>query len=179
MDITDLKFDIIREWIRVEHELNNISWDELFNTPKNYTVKEFLKFQQNIGHWPEISVENWKKLVESERKANEEFLNVIETNQQALITGVDENNDLMIPINPRSSWILYKKKLISKGYKEISLKLMEYTTGRILKRMDGNTSDKKPIKGLVIGNVQSGKTGNMGALMSMAADNGFNFFIIL
>ena len=31
----------------------------------------------------------------------------------------------------------------------------------------------------MVGNVQSGKTANMGALISMAADNGWNMFIIL
>ena len=37
----------------------------------------------------------------------------------------------------------------------------------------------KPVKGLVIGNVQSGKTANMAALMAMAADWGWNMFIVL
>lgn len=32
---------------------------------------------------------------------------------------------------------------------------------------------------MVVGNVQSGKTANMIALMAMAADNGWNMFIIL
>ncbi|MEJ7385979.1 hypothetical protein WL512_11625, partial [Staphylococcus epidermidis] len=31
----------------------------------------------------------------------------------------------------------------------------------------------------VVGNVQSGKTANMAGLMAQAADNGFNYFIIL
>ena len=35
------------------------------------------------------------------------------------------------------------------------------------------------MKGLVVGNVQSGKTANMEALMAMAADCGWNMFIIL
>ncbi|MEJ1329509.1 hypothetical protein QY895_00075 [Latilactobacillus sakei] len=36
----------------------------------------------------------------------------------------------------------------------------------------------RAVKGLVVGNVQSGKTANMAGLISMAADLGFNYFII-
>ena len=179
MDITSLEFDEVREWIRVEHDISHASWDDLFNKPKQYTVEEFLAYQINMNHWPNMSKTDWQNLVESERVANEEFLNILDTSQQALIAEANENNALQIPTNPKSSWVLYRKKLLSKGYKEKTLKIMQYTTERILKRLDGDTSTKDPVKGLVIGNVQSGKTGNMGALMSMAADNGFNFFIIL
>ena len=42
-----------------------------------------------------------------------------------------------------------------------------------------DTTESGPIKGLVVGNVQSGKTANMVGLMSLATDNGFNYFIVL
>src|SRR5690554_7389767 len=56
---------------------------------------------------------------------------------------------------------------------------MERTTTRILNRLKEKTEPEKPNKGLIIGNVQSGKTANIVALMTMAADWGWNFFIIL
>ena len=56
---------------------------------------------------------------------------------------------------------------------------MERTTLKLLKRLSGDTTQIKPVKGLVIGNVQSGKTANMAALMAMAADWGWNMFIVL
>ena len=49
----------------------------------------------------------------------------------------------------------------------------------ILDLLQDDTPRDRPCKGAVIGNVQSGKTANMEALISMAADNGWNVFIIL
>ena len=66
MDITGLEFDEVREWINVEHDSNNASWDDLFIKPKNFSVEEFLEFQVNMNHWPKMSVEDWKNLVESD-----------------------------------------------------------------------------------------------------------------
>ena len=56
---------------------------------------------------------------------------------------------------------------------------MERATLKILKRLSNDTTEIRPVKGLVIGNVQSGKTANMAALMAMAADWGWNMFIVL
>ena len=76
--------------------------------------------------------------------------------------------------NPHGSYIV--KKLIKGGFKEEIVDEMERTTLKILKRLSSDTTEMKPVKGLVIGNVQSGKTANMAALMAMAADWGWNMF---
>ena len=123
MDITSLEFDKVRDWIRDEHDIKHTSWDDLFNKPAGYSVEEFLAFQVNMGHWPEMTIQDWKDVVESERAANEEFLNILDTSQQALIAENNENNALKIPTNPKSSWVLYRKKLLNKGYKEKTLKI--------------------------------------------------------
>src|SRR5699024_4621416 len=49
----------------------------------------------------------------------------------------------------------------------------------ILQMLSQDTESDSPVKGLVLGNVQSGKTANMAGLIAMAADYGFNCFIIL
>lgn len=69
--------------------------------------------------------------------------------------------------------------MIKGGFKEEIVDEMERTTLKILKRLSSDTTEMKPVKGLVIGNVQSGKTANMAALMAMAADWGWNMFIVL
>jgi len=56
---------------------------------------------------------------------------------------------------------------------------LEKATIGILRRLSDDTRQTGPIKGLVVGHVQSGKTANMEALMSMAADHGWNMFIVL
>jgi hypothetical protein len=45
--------------------------------------------------------------------------------------------------------------------------------------MRRRTAPRKPVKGLVVGHVQSGKTANMAGLVSMAADYRWNLFIVL
>ena len=76
---------------------------------------------------------------------------------------------------------LYEKKVGSKSpihrYHVLEPDLPSTTI--ILKRLSSDTTEMKPVKGLVIGNVQSGKTANMAALMAMAADWGWNMFIVL
>ena len=49
----------------------------------------------------------------------------------------------------------------------------------ILQHLSTDTTETGPVKGLVLGNVQSGKTANMAGLMAMAADNGWNYVIVL
>ena len=49
----------------------------------------------------------------------------------------------------------------------------------IIELLKDTTERNAPCKGAIIGNVQSGKTANMEALISMASDNGWNIFIIL
>src|SRR5699024_6311022 len=88
-------------------------------------------------------------------------------------------NDAIIPRDSQSSWINYKNKLIEKGWHLDAVNSIEEDSYEILKHLSPDTYEKDPVKGLVMGNVQSGKTANMAGLMAMAADHGFNFFIIL
>ncbi|WP_051348371.1 Z1 domain-containing protein [Peribacillus kribbensis] len=88
-----------------------------------------------------------------------------------------QDNNLTIPGGEASSWQLYKNKLIRQGWTEESVKDTENTTISILKKLRVETD--KPVKGLTIGHVQSGKTASMAALMAMAADWEFNLFIVL
>ena len=46
-------------------------------------------------------------------------------------------------------------------------------------KLQTNNKAKNSCKGLVVGDIQSGKTANMTALIAQAADNGFHVFIIL
>lgn len=88
-------------------------------------------------------------------------------------------NNATISDDSYSAWQSYKKKLITQNWSEESILSIEKSSYDILQRLSMNTIDDGPVKGLVVGNVQSGKTANMAGLMAMAADNGFNYFIIL
>lgn len=72
--------------------------------------------------------------------------------------------------------MLYRAKLIERGYANVDS--IEAECHNILRYLNSDTGDN-PVKGLVVGNVQSGKTANMAGLISMAADHGWNLFIVL
>lgn len=174
-------YDDQRFWIRNAREEQKKSWDEILMGLRSDDngLNEFLRIQEAINFWTKMSCEEWKQLVLLEKQAEEETKEVDFLNGQALIYNSGEENDTRISRDPKSAWQLYKNKLLSNGFKNETVEQMEKTTHRILKKLSSDTTQIKPVKGLVIGNVQSGKTANMAALMAMAADCGWNMFIIL
>jgi len=179
-DLTSLIYDKPRDWIKASRD-RNISWDViLLGRKKDYNgLQEFLEDQVDMNFWPEMSISDWKNLVESEKKAEENTKSIELLDGIAHIHDEGQDNAITIPKGEASSWQLYRKKLLDDGFKEITVKEIESTTLKILKRLNDNTTEADPVKGLVIGNVQSGKTANMAALMAMAADWGWNMFIVL
>ena len=97
-----------------------------------------------------------------------------------MILSDGEENDVHLPNSEGSAWVHYKNKLLNeKGFKQHVVDQIEETNIEILRKLSSDTKHIKPIKGMVVGNVQSGKTANMAALMALAADWGWNLFIVL
>ncbi|MFL0504202.1 Z1 domain-containing protein [Ureibacillus sp. 179-F W5.1 NHS] len=119
----------------------------------------------------DLTEDKWDALINSLKK-REEKKNVIKLGKNVI-------NDAQIPRDSNSAWQLYKSKLIEQNWSENSIRNIEKSSFEILQNLSMDTEKDGPIKGLVVGNVQSGKTANMAGLMAMAADNGFNYFIIL
>lgn len=179
-DLSMITYDPPRKWITTSRE-RGLSWDEIaFARQGNFSgLLSFLETQSEINFWPEMSISDWQQLVQSQRDA-EERVKVIELlDGIAHIHDSRQDNAITIPEDTMSSWQLYKKKLLSDGFKPETVEEIERTTLKILKRLNVDTTSTGPVKGLVIGNVQSGKTANMAALMAMAADWGWNMFIVL
>lgn len=174
-------YDPHRQWIRKAHMDAKKTWDEIFMgcAADEEGLKTFLNNQVMMNFWEEITCEDWKELVQREKDAEEETRQMDFLSGQALIFNLGEENDTKISTDQNSAWQLYRKKLLSDGFKKGTVEQMERTTYRILKKLSIDTTQIDPVKGLVIGNVQSGKTANMAALMAMAADCGWNMFIIL
>ena len=180
MDLSLPVYDKQRTWIREERE-NGRSWSDirLGNRSSESDLKVFLQMQCEFNRWAELSVEEWYKLVELQEKAEKEAKTVELLAGIAQIHDSGQDNAATVPADPNSSWQLYKKKLLNDGFKKETVDEIEKTTLKILKRLNSNTMNSEPVKGLVIGNVQSGKTASMAALMAMAADWGWNMFVIL
>lgn len=101
--------------------------------------------------------------------------------QDQKVIGIDNNglnNFFTIPSGAESSWEQYKNEL-SKSLGRNSIIDIEKSCQWIMNHLKDDTTSYGPVKGLVTGSVQSGKTANMAGLVSMAADCNWNFFIIL
>lgn len=78
-------------------------------------------------------------------------------------------------------WSRYEKHLLQdKGLPEKSVKSIHRTTDQILSLLeDPNRPDTWDRRGLVVGSVQSGKTGNYTGLICKAADAGYKVIVVL
>ena len=173
-------YDKPRKWI-TDSRAQGISWEEIdYGRKGDYAgLQRFLDIQADINFWPEMSISDWAQLVESQKNAEQRIKTIELLDGVAHIHDERQDNAITIPEDDASSWQLYKKKLLDNGFKPDTVDEIERTTLKILKRLNGDTIESDPVKGLVIGNVQSGKTANMAALMAMAADWGWNMFIVL
>lgn len=172
-------YDKYRDWIKIARE-KGIEWDKITYAMKSNLneLKEFLE-DQKLKNWWDIDCDDWMQIATLEKEAEEQTKAIQYLDGHAMIHEEGQDNDVSIPKGEKSAWQLYKKKLMSQGFKTSVIDEMEKTTIKILRRLSSDTISKSPIKGLVIGNVQSGKTANMAALMAMAADWGWNMFIVL
>ena len=177
-DLTSLKYDAARIWITRRYK-NGKSWDEIASQPTSATLEVFLATREEDDGWPKMDPETWRELVKQQEEAEEAILELDAHSGQALVIDGTSNNLVEIPEGPNSCWQLYKKRLLAKGFAESTVGEIERATLKLLRRLSSDTRELDPIKGLVIGNVQSGKTANMAALMAMAADWGWNMFIVL
>ncbi|WP_051826992.1 Z1 domain-containing protein [Metabacillus indicus] len=174
-------FDKCREWIVNARKKDN-SWELIRMALKKDEVglQKFLESQKENNFWPDaLNVENWLKLVDSEKNAEERSLEVSIKDRKAFLIDDNQDSEVTVPTDSRSSWQLYRKHLIDTGFHSDSVNEIESATIGVLRRLNIDSANAEPVKGLVIGHVQSGKTANMAALMAMAADWGWNFFVVL
>ena len=170
-------YDDCRRWIQRRRE-RGAAWDHLQLACKDTEEQliSFLKSRQEEDDWPTFSVAEWKELVSELEEYEDKQKNLDFQGNDGALFDVKQDNGLTVPENEKSSWQLYKKSL---GWNPESIQDLEKATIGILRRLSNDTREIGPIKGLVIGHVQSGKTANMEALMAMAADHGWNMFIVL
>lgn len=163
-------YDTIYTFLKGKQEINLTDIDE--------AVENFKKFLL----YPELTERNWdsiSKMLKSQLEITFE-------------KGVEISKDDRFHDN---KWWTEKIKISDKNkshyfefYKGVSklpflvLDTIDYDTDRIMNHL-GNPCDETQKSfsryGMVIGNVQSGKTGNYSALISKAADAGYKFIIVI
>ena len=177
-DLNSPRFDLPRQWMKRRRD-KGVDWDVIATNPAGMPLPEFLESQVMINDWPEMDVSTWKALVMQLEEWEHRVLDLDIRRGQALVVDEASNNNVTLPTEESSCWQLYKKRLASNGFTEDAIGEIERATLKILRRLSVDTRTIDPVKGMVIGNVQSGKTANMAALMAMAADWGWNMFIVL
>lgn len=186
MNLNTPKFDEPREFAEKQKNKGK-TWDEIRNfKTKNFESNlEWLQDKVEEG-WPEELIESpdtWSRLIELMEEAERESVNqkiIEQKGAESATLGNDIDPDFTIPSSPSSAWQKYKSKLLGSGFPKLTANQIEQECFKTLQFLKiGNVQEQKDIKGLVIGHVQSGKTANMAGLMAMAADWGFNTFIVL
>jgi len=128
--------------------------------------------------WPEdLDKETWNEYVNYYYDLHP----AIKLGDEEGVVGIDKEgfyNDFNIPSGVASTWERYKNSL-AETIGGRSIGKIEKSCHWILNHLKEETRTYGPVKGLVTGSVQSGKTANMAGLISMAADCNWNFFIIL
>lgn len=182
-------FDTPRGFAKRLRKDQKKSWKDI----RNYylspfqSLKEWLDYKVDEENWPRELTEDislWGKIIDWLEKTEQKALEQQEIHLRgkgSATLGIHENPDFKIPNDEYSCWQKYRETLRKKGLTEPTVDSIEeecFKTFKYLRLGDGE-NDVNPVMGLVIGHVQSGKTANMGGLMAMCADWGFNMFIVL
>jgi hypothetical protein len=176
MDYTNRIHDITISRIEV-WRAENKSWDEIENlsfVAGNFDFDNTMNLLNSVSLFKRhYSKDEWELLIKHLKEIEQPVVNEITKLAEGTI------NDAQLSQSERSAWQLYRKKLHIKKWDTDSINNIEKSAFNILQMMSTDTIETNPVKGLVLGNVQSGKTANMAGLIAMAADYGFNYFIVL
>lgn len=184
--MVDPKFDCYAHMIKVQRD-KNIPWERIDflaapnEPPTDATLESHISIFVDFQGLPAITCAEWHSLV-ADRKAAEE--SGASTDDGGLFVDFEPNNEQLLSertVSPQSCWQQYRAKLREeKHFTRDAVDRLEDECRWIVNRIRLNTKDMPTsIKGLVVGNVQSGKTANMAGVIAMAADIGFNFFVVL
>ena len=177
-NIPDSDIEDIDRWIG--EKLNEqYSWTEIENVcVSEEKAEDALEELREDRVWTdELDFDTWKRYIAYYKKIHP----AIRLSQTQPIVGIDNNglnNTFKVPTGVASTWAEYKKSLFS-IMGQASVIDIEKSCQWVMNHLKDDTVSYGPVKGLVTGSVQSGKTANMCGLISMAADCNWNFFIIL
>lgn len=149
---------------------------KLLGTSNEEEAEEALEELIDDGWDEDLSLTSWFDYVDRYKKENPI---PIEICSATIGDAIEDINLNQLIDNPNSSWNKLKSNFRANGISAKSIREIEASAHRVLTCLSADTRGTGPIKGLVFGSVQSGKTANMEALISMAADTQWNVFIIL
>ena len=165
------EYNACRIWINRAREKKK-TLEEIFFGCKDdeNALLTFIQSKMDDDFWT-ITCEEWKMLVLEMKKVEEESIGGF--------IGEPKKPWISIPESKGSCWQNYKKKLEKSNFTYLSILNIEKNSQKVISYLSDSTDQNDPVRGMVVGNVQSGKTANMSGVISMAADYGYNFFIVL
>ena len=170
------KYDRPAEWIRSKRTKKNWSWDRILSEGNR---EGWFEQREDDDDWPLFTMEEWKEYVAT-KETDDHRVSEMETESIVATLNGRNENDTVLTEDATKSWPLYKNRLKRSGsFTPDSISLIEKACYRALKMLNIDAQQNEPVRGLIVGNVQSGKTANMAGLMALAADNGWNCFIVL
>ncbi len=181
-DYSSEEFDDVRDYI--EKKVKNGQPWEGFPT-QGAKASAFVRERISEFDFPKsVTMEIWKKILESAKqnaKEQQEIRKMVKEDSEAGTLSAHEEKTFRIPTKKGGYWQVYRKNIESRFTKEDLLVLENsvYQTAKALRPGTQDVCQITPLKGLVIGHVQSGKTGHMGGLMAMAAHRRFNLIIVI
>lgn len=168
-----------KQWI-AEKIQRGFNWDQVVHlcVSNEDEKKEFDRLQnEELIIPPNMDFSEWHDLVTT-----------IQSNYTQIteLYGISDGitNTLGVPTDGGSAWVKYKNHLLGKntGIPKMScdaVDMLENNCHWMLNHLERDTRSIGPVKGLVMGSVQSGKTANMIGLVTMAAHYDWNIFIVL
>lgn len=169
-------YDGAIDWIKWQI-VNGASWSDVENAcADDGDIAGALENLVVHENWPDEfeKVDVWQEFV-CEIRRNEPIPVVIKP--AGIDNGIQRGNYTQNGM--QSSSRRYLDSLLEEGISSESIANIDEASKWVLNRCKRDTTGSEPVKGLVYGSVQSGKTSNMAALMSLAADQDWNIFIIL
>ena len=183
VDITDERFEPCKRYIAKRHEMG-VDWAlirYLSTKPNDATHRHLLEQLEDRVYdgWPMLDVNGWFELFDAVKVEIEEFEATGMDGWSGVSNGGNSHLDMScVYDDPNSCWNRYKYKLLNIAkFSTNTVRSIQLECDWIVKNLSPDSIEAT--KGLVVGNVQSGKTANMAGVIAMAADLGYNFFIVL
>ena len=169
-----------KKWISDKIE-KGYTWEQVSNfcVSESDALAVFNELQNDLLVIPQnMSFNDWKSLVDEMKRGYTPLYVPVGLSDGNL------NNSFTVPTDSSSAWVRYKNYLLGKydgtpKMTESAVNFVEKNSHWILNHLSRDTRATGPVKGLVMGSVQSGKTANMIGLAAMAAHYDWNLIIIL
>lgn len=165
------EYNACRVWITTARSKEK-TWDEIIFGCKGDEkgLNVFLRNKCDDDFWT-ITNDEWKLLVNEMQR--------VDNLSSGGFIGDPKKPWISVPESKGSCWQNYKRKLENNHFTYLSISNIQNSSQKIISYLSQTTDQDDPIRGMVVGNVQSGKTANMAGVIAMAADYGYNFFVIL